>query len=397
LDHPFEGDGFNALARNIMSGKRKPIPGVYSSGMSQLVNWLLRLDPAHRPTAKDILSHPYVASYLPFLPRCFDAYVPNAVLSQSKTPPMSFDRGNANPNINDRYRSKSKGSHSKGAKLSRGNYIHGHGYGGDAAVPPTVEPRRQISTPVVEAKHSKHHVQYRNIYADDYDLFLLQLGLHPDNSDSMQSPLHIKLQTQPPKLRDLLCRHVHATLAIQRSHRGESGGDAAQIGAHQLQLCHASPDPTSDTPVQYKISTDCKQIGLLQSGQLTFPHSPSSATMTQDAKQTTGTVFTPYHLESIRYQLEQQFNSPPCMPTSPSWHIAPYIMYNCVCDAITQIMEHLESEQNAAAHFTMDSPELDAAVAQLAKLVAPSQTHMVSSVLQLLLADSLQLYYIASA
>ena len=55
LRHPFKADSIHALAIQIVSGKYDPIPEVYSSDLSSLVDNLLSKDPSKRMGIDEIL------------------------------------------------------------------------------------------------------------------------------------------------------------------------------------------------------------------------------------------------------------------------------------------------------------------------------------------------------
>jgi len=60
LKHPFEARDERSLAEKVIRGVYPSIPASYSQDLSMMINLLLQVDPAKRPTVDDILNHPIV-------------------------------------------------------------------------------------------------------------------------------------------------------------------------------------------------------------------------------------------------------------------------------------------------------------------------------------------------
>lgn len=64
LRHPFETRGFAALMMRVMSGLREPLPPHYPPEIAQLVDCMLCLDPAQRPSCEKILRSPVMSAHV---------------------------------------------------------------------------------------------------------------------------------------------------------------------------------------------------------------------------------------------------------------------------------------------------------------------------------------------
>ena len=60
LRPPFDGKSLPLLMRKISKGHYAPIPSVYSKGLRELVEKLLRTNPIERPTINQILKMPII-------------------------------------------------------------------------------------------------------------------------------------------------------------------------------------------------------------------------------------------------------------------------------------------------------------------------------------------------
>lgn len=83
LRHPFESRDIAALMMRVMAGVREPLPGHYPPEITQLVDSMLLLDPARRPSCEEILRRPVMSGYLH---RLVANYVP------CETPDMCVER-----------------------------------------------------------------------------------------------------------------------------------------------------------------------------------------------------------------------------------------------------------------------------------------------------------------
>ena len=64
LKHAFNGKSLPALILKIMRGRYAPIPDFYSQELQTLVNGLLDSKPQNRPTVAEVLSTPFIKSYI---------------------------------------------------------------------------------------------------------------------------------------------------------------------------------------------------------------------------------------------------------------------------------------------------------------------------------------------
>ena len=64
LKHAFNGKSLPALILKIMRGRYAPIPDFYSEELQTLVNGLLDSQPQNRPTVAEVLSRPFIKSYI---------------------------------------------------------------------------------------------------------------------------------------------------------------------------------------------------------------------------------------------------------------------------------------------------------------------------------------------
>jgi serine/threonine protein kinase len=67
LNHPFDGNDQNQLARNVCKGTYPAISSSYSESMSAMIKKLLQVDPYKRPTCEEILQDPIISSRMHLL------------------------------------------------------------------------------------------------------------------------------------------------------------------------------------------------------------------------------------------------------------------------------------------------------------------------------------------
>jgi serine/threonine protein kinase len=64
LKRPFSGKNMDELIDNILHGRRQPLPAIYSAELCSIVNQLLALEPAQRPSLRQLFHQPFVRNAL---------------------------------------------------------------------------------------------------------------------------------------------------------------------------------------------------------------------------------------------------------------------------------------------------------------------------------------------
>lgn len=55
LEPPFQGENLITLGFNIVNKNPKPLPGLYSAKLMNIINFLLQKNPAKRPSAREAI------------------------------------------------------------------------------------------------------------------------------------------------------------------------------------------------------------------------------------------------------------------------------------------------------------------------------------------------------
>jgi serine/threonine protein kinase len=74
LKRPFSGKNMDELIENILNGRRQPLPAVYSPELCSIVNQLLSLSPADRPSLRQLFKQPFVSNALRMLRRSVESH-----------------------------------------------------------------------------------------------------------------------------------------------------------------------------------------------------------------------------------------------------------------------------------------------------------------------------------
>ena len=64
LKRPFSGKNMDELIDNILHGRRQPLPAIYSAELCNVVQQLLNLDPAQRPSLRQLFHQPFIRNAL---------------------------------------------------------------------------------------------------------------------------------------------------------------------------------------------------------------------------------------------------------------------------------------------------------------------------------------------
>ncbi|GAM22931.1 hypothetical protein SAMD00019534_061060 [Acytostelium subglobosum LB1] len=85
LKHAFNAGSLPALVLKILKGNYPPIPTMYSSDMRSLISFMLRTDPKQRPSVDNILSLPFIQTYVQIARAASDSSVANLKQSSPST------------------------------------------------------------------------------------------------------------------------------------------------------------------------------------------------------------------------------------------------------------------------------------------------------------------------